>query len=132
MGERMSIDEFKVKAYQAYQLQWMISHGFSLEDLFGRLAEMAASLNAEVPLRSKDTQDILDFSKFVIGSFLVSGFGSGELFAGYEEFLAREFQDGAYMKALFRNMPAPEECYRKWKGIVAYESLKDFFRRRKP
>ena len=81
-------------AYQRYQLDWMISHGHSLEELLNIMDDI---WDDEYPSGHGPSSCFEDFESD-------TGFG-GELYVCYEEFLGAEYQNKAYVKTLL----SPEE-----------------------
>lgn len=103
----MTETEFKQACYEAYQLDWMISHGYSLKDyLYGIAeAEEEARLCGDYP--EGGTLDVYDSLE---GDFEDQGF-NGSLYVCKDEFLGAEFNDPMYMKHLIDCMPDSEK---KW------------------
>ncbi|MBQ6415196.1 MAG: hypothetical protein IJJ65_02985 [Butyrivibrio sp.] len=120
---------FEDRCYKLYQLEWMMSHGYSLDDLY--------------KVMLKYEQDMFDPNDFAYGDegtmridesdleraamqardiFLFEqGFGHSQIFACKEEFLDAEYQDAAYMKWLFETQVDEEAnklkaLYRKYTG----------------
>ena len=81
--------------YERYQLDWMISHGHSLEELFSIMDGIWG--DDEYPDDHCPSDCFEDFESD-------TGFG-GELYVCYEEFLGAEYQNKAYVKTLL----SPEE-----------------------
>ena len=46
----MTKEQFENKCYEAYQLDWMISHGYSLSDYRKLLSELASECIEEEPI----------------------------------------------------------------------------------
>lgn len=82
-------------AYERYQLDWMISHGHSLKELFDELDGIWSD--------DSDPDDHCP-SDYFEDFESDTGFG-GELYVCYEEFLGAEYQNKAYVKTLL----SPEE-----------------------
>lgn len=82
-------------AYERYQLDWMISHGHSLEELFSIMDGIWS--DDEYPDDHCPSDYFEDFESD-------TGFG-GELYVCYDEFLGAEYQNKAYIKTLL----SPEE-----------------------
>lgn len=81
--------------YERYQLDWMISHGHSLEELFSIMDGIWG--DDEYPDDHCPSDCFEDFESD-------TRFG-GELYVCYEEFLGAEYQNKAYVKTLL----SPEE-----------------------
>lgn len=73
------------KSYELYKLDWMASHGYSLQDVAVELANLAGF---GVP------QDEL------LNEFEQDGFVGGEIYASYDEFVDNEYLDMEYMRSL--------------------------------
>lgn len=82
-------------AYERYQLDWMISHGHSLEELLNVLDGFWS--DDEYPDNHCPSDYFTDFESD-------AGFG-GELYVCYDEFIGAEYQNKAYVKTLL----SPEE-----------------------
>lgn len=74
--------DIREKAYEKYQLDWMIQHGYSISDLFQIMDN----------LQKEGSEDVFH-------DFLERGFG-GEIFACMEEFLDAEYLDTEFMRYL--------------------------------
>ncbi len=125
--DKMTKEMFEQKCYEAYQLDWMVSHGHSLNDLYqimvGNMGEQIDEEPAEaIP---EDSNSLWNLAEYAKEEFLFSqGFGNGGVFVCKEEFLGAEFQDRAYMEHLISLMPNPKEMEAFWRkeyGIWAYE-----------
>ena len=111
--------------YKAYQLDWMLSHGFSLSDLYdaqleqmqdmfdpgdyvgpdGRPTEDAAFDESDLARSMEQARDQVLFGK---------GLEGGAIFASMGEFLENEYLDAAYMKGLFSRMPTDRKMAEAW------------------
>lgn len=89
------------KAYDAYQLEWMKQHGYSLDDLIGEMQ----MINERYLDEYGDSLDTDDQYK----ELCESGF-SGEIWAGKDEFIQSEFQDEDWMKACLDG-----DDFKEWK-----------------
>lgn len=89
--------EFKKRCYELYQLDWMMTHGYSLQDAFNMLregyAEGCASGNIDGGTGCDNDFDMLE------DYFEEQGF-NGELFVCEEEFYEAEYLDTDYMEYL--------------------------------
>ena len=102
----MTKEQFENKCYEAYQLDWMISHGYSLSDYRKLLSELASEYIEEetiekLPKNAEETENLFDAAEEM---FQDEGFGSGSLFACKEEFLNAEYLDAGYMDGLLSVM----------------------------
>lgn len=79
----------KEKAYQKYQLDWMGSHGKSLENLVDGMQDW---------WKENEAQESYS-PKVAFEDFEMTGF-SGEIWACFDEFLETEYQDMEYMSGL--------------------------------
>lgn len=112
--------DFKEKCYEAYQLDWMLSHGLSLNDLYRRAADiLLEELQDHLPPFHTDEVSVKALAECIRERFLFEdGFGSGSLFVCKEEFLDNEFLDEDYMLRLLSAMPLKDEKIRKWRQIT--------------
>ena len=118
MGEEQR--EFEKMCYEAYQLHWMISHGYALSDLFEIFTEIASQVIEDDPMMiPSNGEEVLSLAEASKETFLDSqGFGSGSMYACFDEFLENEFLDPDYMVQLIRMMPEKEKHGKHWKEIV--------------
>ncbi len=96
-------EEFYDRCYKAYQLDWMISHGYSIDDFYDAIKasvvdQVAEGYNINSSSRAENAMQC------AIEEFHDAGFGSGSLWVCEDEFLDNEYMDMAYMKSLFENM----------------------------
>jgi len=113
-------EQFEDKYYRAYQLDWMLSKGFSLKDMYtGIVGLMAENLDEnpyEVPVTGGDMWLHADKAA---DTFLYDiGFPGGTIFVCKSEFLGAEFRDPDYMKHLFELTHASEKDREYWKRLV--------------
>ena len=103
---------FEDRCYKLYQLEWMMSHGYSLDDLYKVMLKYEQDMFDPDDFRDSDGNlsyenefDASDLERAAIQArdiFLYQeGFGGSQIFADKEEFLDAEYQDAAYMKWLF-------------------------------
>ena len=93
MSDKININRDKI--YRAYQLDWMLSHGYSLRDY-------ALDEDDE----DEDDESILD---------RLSDEGiNGMCFASFDEFLDAEYQDEEYMTQLIERMPDSDSVMELW------------------
>ena len=110
-------EKFEEKYYRAYQLDWMLSHGFSLQDVYsgivGLMAENLDENPEEIPINGGDIWLHAEKAK---DAFLYEvGFPGGSIFACRNEFLHTEFLDPDYMKHLFDQTYASKLDREFWK-----------------
>ncbi len=108
-------EELEDMCYKAYQLDWMMSHGCSLEDVYdilkGSLVDQIES--DEEVIESGRTME--NFFECAVEEFLNEhGFGRGLLFAGKNEFLEAEFRDTSYMMSLIKRMKDSAELEKRY------------------
>jgi hypothetical protein len=106
--------KFKKRCYELYQLDWMMTHGYSLQDAFNILrngyAESCASGDIDGGTDYNDDFDVIE------EYFEEQGF-CGEIFVCEDEFYDCEYQDTEYMEYLL-----PEDMLEQYNMI--------FFRKR--
>lgn len=114
----MTKETFEQICYEAYQLDWMVSHGYSLNDLYqiiiGNMGEQIDEEPAEaIP---EDSNSLWNLAECAKEEFLYEqGFGNGSLFVCKDEFLNAEFKDPAYMKHLLSLMLNHKTMEAFWK-----------------
>ena len=85
----------KLKGYERYQLEWMIEHGYSLEDLMGRLTEIHNELaDNAVSLNPKEIFNIFEYE---------SGFKESEIWACEDEWEDNDKEECIYYNVGFIN-----------------------------
>ena len=102
-------DEYYIKKlYGAYQLDWMMSHGYSLQDLMKELNNVSDYHDEHI--HDGYTGDGMPTGEFFVdvdGIFhdweYDRGFGS-EIWVCYDEFCGAELQDNAYIQGLVDRM----------------------------
>lgn len=95
------------KAYGKYQLEWLMEHGYSLEDIYKVFKEAEEKYN--------DKEDVLEVAKEY---FKEQGF-DGNIFSCLREFLNNEYTDVEHMYALLSKDEFFE--YLKARGFEAFE-----------
>ncbi len=104
--------KFEDRCYKLYQLEWMMSHGYSLDDLYKVMLKYEQDMFDPDDFRDSDgnlsyenefnAEDLERAAMQARDIFLFEqGFGHGQIFACKEEFLDAEYHDAAYMKWLF-------------------------------
>lgn len=81
----MSIKE---KAYQLYKIDWLSSHGYTLDDVLKKVWTIINHVGFDIEVEA----DLLD-------AFEEVGF-NGEIYACFDEFIDNEYQDNHYMEYL--------------------------------
>ncbi len=111
----MTREEFESKCYDAYCLDWMLSHGYSLDDyrngIFDGILEHISNNEEISDLETLDEAFVSAMDTFENSQ----GFGSGSIYVGYDEFLGAEFKDDAYMQHLLSLMPNSKEMEDFWR-----------------
>lgn len=97
-------EEFENKCYEMYKLNWMISHGWTLKEAFGTLANLAAETVETDPteMSATDSESTLKLFDDTRTAFLDEAGFCGELWVCKDEFLNTEFLDRDYMYSLFK------------------------------
>ena len=101
-------ENFEQECYNAYQLDWMISHGHSLSDLYKVWLEYEQEMFdpddfEETPFDESDLERAMEQARDVL--LYERGFGESQIFASKTEFLTHEFQNPDYMEHLLTIMP---------------------------
>ncbi len=94
---------FIERCYEAYKLDWMISHGYSLKDYLNALVFEDEEARAADCYPEGGTQDIYESLN---DSFEYERGFDGSIWACEDEFLDHEFRDEDYMKHLLDLMPS--------------------------
>ena len=89
--------EFKRRCYELYQLDWMMTHGYSLQDAFNVLREGYAEGCASEDIDGRTGCD--DDFDYMETYFEEQGF-NGQMFVCEEEFYDCEYLDIEYMEYL--------------------------------
>lgn len=108
---KQKYEEFRKKCYEKYQLNWMLSHGYSLQDLIDAMNEKYIEDDSrEYTTPGCYYKDVLDNDGF-----------HGELFHYYDAFLEKEYLDGKYMKSILT-----ESEFQTWRDDTEqYETYPD-------
>ncbi len=104
------MENFKKKLYKAYQLDWMISHGYSLNHLFKIFVEC---------MKDSYTGDEINLNTLAENAkslFLYETGFDGDILPGIKEFLDCEYKDTVYMEHLFECMSPldRDDCKKAW------------------
>ena len=99
--------KFEQECYNAYQLDWMISHGHSLSDLYNVWLEYEQEIfdsnDKEILFDESDLERAMEQARDIL--LYERGFGESQIFACKSEFLTHEFLDSDYMEHLLVLMP---------------------------
>lgn len=106
------IEAFKQKCYEAYQLEWMMSHGISLAEALNTVGSNFQNVI------DKEKPDITDAYNILYGEGYMYASGQAAGFSTKEEFLNFEFLSATYMDRLLSLMPEPAKKKVLWKEIV--------------
>lgn len=111
---------FMLRCYEAYKLEWMIQHGYSLRDLSDIIRGLATEEVEEYPISiPTDETSVNALADGVEKRFRQeTGFGSGSLYVCMEEFINAEFCDKDYMTHLISMMPDAEKNMKIWQEIT--------------
>lgn len=113
----MTKAEFEQRCYDAYKLDWMISHGYTLRDYLNALIYEDEEASAEGIYPEGDTRDIYEY---LDSSFeYETGFPGGTIWVCKDEFLGAEFQDKDYMEHLISLMPNSKEMGDFWRVMYS-------------
>ena len=108
------------KCYEAYKLNWMLSHGWTLRDISEIFRGLAAEEVEEEPMSiPTDESSVNNLADCLEERFWTeSGFGHGAMYACRDEFLETEFVEEQYMTDLLSMMPETEKMMKKWREIT--------------
>ena len=113
-------EAFELECYQAYQLDWMISHNVSLQDAFNTVRDIVEEDMYDYrddPECDDDPLEPYQISNMICDaedSLLERGFGSGSIFVCKDEFLGAEYLDPYYMDHLLSSMPNSADKKAEW------------------
>lgn len=98
----MTKEMFENAVYEAYKLDWMLSHGLTMKDYLDALieADMDAAVNGNYP-----EGDATSIYTSLAANVCERGFGSGLIWSCKSEFMETEFEDEYYMDHLLNTMP---------------------------
>lgn len=113
----MKKSEFEQKCYDAYKLDWMQSHGYTLRDYLNALINEDEEASAAGNYPEGDTRDI--FESLDSSFEYETGFPGGTIWACKDEFLGAEFQDKDYMEHLLSLMPNSKEMEDFWRVMYS-------------
>lgn len=104
-----TIKEVRQRVYELYQLDWLMSHGYSLMDVVGGCAEEAVIATFNECQNTPNAIEVYDINPLArvedgICSWLDDGFG-GECWVCYWEFLGAEYRDVSYVSELIQRDP---------------------------
>ena len=109
MSKPEGTSNFENKCYEAYKLDWMLSHGKTLAELVKGTTEVLTDL-----VENGNTSSMNECAEGALADFEGDvGFG-GEIYACLDEFLDCEFTDAEYMTHLFSMMPDKGENMTKY------------------
>lgn len=102
-------ESFENICYEAYKLQWMLSHNISLSELYDTVISMAAGIvESDIMVAPINGDEMHDLADDVKDQFLQDvKFPGGVLWSSKEEFLENEFRQPNYMYRLFELMENP-------------------------
>ena len=101
-----TIAEARLRIYELYQLDWLMSHGYSLMDVVRGCAEEAVIATFNTCQDNPGATEIYDIDPLErvedgICSWSSDGFG-GERWVCYDEFLGAEYRDVSYVCELIK------------------------------
>lgn len=118
----MNALEFQHKCYEAYQLQWMISHGSTLDEFLKTIKDIACetmSLDNDYCVISAETE-LTNLINQSHDAFTNEAGFCGSLFVCEKEFLETEYLDPDYMLNLLSQMPDSENCKMLWEKFTNF------------
>ena len=106
-------EKFQKECYERYKLQWMIDHGYTLQDLKEVFEEILGDILLDRPkgigegciLESDIRKEVFEVSDEACDTFLNEYGFNGSLYVCYGEFLCAEYQDEDFMRTIL----SPEE-----------------------
>ncbi len=122
IGNVTEKEQFEKKCYEMYQLDWMMSHGYSLSNLFDVMLQYEKEMFQREDFIEDGDEKTFDFDEDDLERSAVQardiflyeqGFGSGTIFACFGEFLDHEYLDVDYMKHLFETQVAEADALKR-------------------
>lgn len=95
-------EAFEQKCYKLYQLEWMMSHGFSIDDITSFIKASIVDQVKESGEGIANPVSAGNFAQCAIEELYNEGF-DGQLFVCIDEFLDNEYKDPSYMQWLFNS-----------------------------
>lgn len=111
--------DLRKKYYQMYQLDWLIQHGHSLEELIDEIHQWR-----ENAIKNGDAQPEVSI-KTVFENWLEESAFDGECFACFEEFMTHEYLDISYMFYLLSDKDFERYAHRRGFEVATYTSVWD-------
>lgn len=103
-------------AYRKYQLYWIADHGFSMDDLFKKMASCSGEIvSDDEPITAEVLKDL----------FEETGLGSGSLYPCFDEFLDYEYRDSDLMEHILTAEEFVDYCTDR--GLIAPEKTSNEF-----
>ena len=93
-----TIEQVRQRIYELYQLDWLMSHGYSLLDVVRGMAAEAI----EADRLDEGTDSIPEMVELGINTWMESVGLGGACWACYDEFFDYEYQDASYIKSLIK------------------------------
>lgn len=116
---KMTQEQFEDKCYSAYQLDWMISHGYTLDDYRKNLSDLAGEAieddTADIPVDAEDMTALIEDADT---SFQEEMGFCGSLFVCKDEFLGAEYLDPDYMDGLLSAMDDSKRYKKLWENFT--------------
>ena len=110
---------FVNECYEAYKLDWMLSHGYSLRDIMEVMTELAGqAVEDDVMTIPTNGEEVISLADRLVSDFMDTGFSSGSLYVCMDEFLGAEFRDEDYMIGLLSRRMDAETMIAKWRNYT--------------
>ena len=93
-----TIEQVRQRIYELYQLDWLMSHGYSLLDVVRGMAAEAI----EADRLDEGMDSIPEMVELGINAWMESVGFSGACWACFDEFFDYEYKDASYIKSLIK------------------------------
>ena len=93
-----TIEQARQRIYELYQLDWLMSHGYSILDVVRGMTAEAI----EADRLDEGTDSIPEMVDLGINTWMESVGLGGACWACYDEFFDSEYQDASYIKSLVK------------------------------
>ena len=91
---QMKKRDFERSCYEMYKLQWLMQHGYTVNDIVNKMARISDEMKADGTYPEGNSATVFNV---LLDAVEEEGFGNGECYVSFDEFLDAEFNDHDYM-----------------------------------
>lgn len=113
---KMTEEEMKRRLFELYQLDWMMTHGYSLYDIIKGIGDHKA-VNHDNYVHDSEVGMYADIESIFAEWEEYVGFSGNCIYNHFHEFCREELTDSGYIKGLLDRVPSEEglrDAYNKW------------------